>query len=112
VGYGIDAWGLPSVLSALGILSRSPFVVLLLPLSCDQCAEPVGPGSASDRRSSLTSVRSPWSSARQSRRAADSCPNSCSSGPRGVRPYVPRAEWPREPSIAPLRRGQANEHEP
>ena len=32
VGYGIDAWGLTSVLSALGILSSIVFVFLLLPL--------------------------------------------------------------------------------
>jgi MFS family permease len=32
VGYGIDVWGLPSVLSALGILFSTAFVVLLLPL--------------------------------------------------------------------------------
>jgi MFS family permease len=32
VGYGIDAWGLPSVLWALGILFSIVFVVLLLPL--------------------------------------------------------------------------------
>jgi hypothetical protein len=32
VGYGIHAWGLPSVLSALGILFSIAFVVLLLPL--------------------------------------------------------------------------------
>jgi MFS family permease len=32
VGYGIDAWGLPSVLSALGVLFSIAFVVLLLPL--------------------------------------------------------------------------------
>jgi len=32
VGYGIDAWGLPSVLSALGILFSIVFVFLLLPL--------------------------------------------------------------------------------
>ena len=32
VGYGIDACGLPSVLSALGILFSIAFVVLLLPL--------------------------------------------------------------------------------
>jgi MFS family permease len=31
-GYGIDGWGLPSVLTALGILSSIAFVVLLLPL--------------------------------------------------------------------------------
>jgi MFS transporter len=33
VGYGIDAWGLPSVLSALGILFSIVFVGLLLPLA-------------------------------------------------------------------------------
>jgi len=32
VGYGIDRWGLPSVLSALGILFSITFVFLLLPL--------------------------------------------------------------------------------
>ena len=32
VGYGIDAWGLPSVLSALGVLFSMVFVLLLLPL--------------------------------------------------------------------------------
>jgi hypothetical protein len=32
VGYGSDRWGLPSVLSALGILFSIGFVVLLLPL--------------------------------------------------------------------------------
>ena len=32
VGYGIDRWGLPSVLSALGILFLIAFVFLLLPL--------------------------------------------------------------------------------
>src|SRR5712691_6596317 len=32
VGYGIDAWGLPSVLSALGLLFSIAFVFLLLPL--------------------------------------------------------------------------------
>jgi hypothetical protein len=32
VGYGIDAWGLPSVLSALGVVFSLAFVVLLLPL--------------------------------------------------------------------------------
>jgi hypothetical protein len=33
VGYGIDAWGLPSVLSALGILFSIVFVGLLLPVA-------------------------------------------------------------------------------
>jgi hypothetical protein len=32
VGYGIDGWGLPSALSALGILFSIAFVFLLLPL--------------------------------------------------------------------------------
>jgi len=32
VGYGIDRWGLPSVLSSLGILFSIAFVCLLLPL--------------------------------------------------------------------------------
>jgi MFS family permease len=32
VGHGIDAWGLPSVLSALGLLFTIGFVCLLLPL--------------------------------------------------------------------------------
>jgi MFS family permease len=32
VGYGIDVWGLASVLSALGVLSMIVFVFLLLPL--------------------------------------------------------------------------------
>ena len=32
VGYGIDRWGLPSVLSALGVLFSTAFVFLLLPL--------------------------------------------------------------------------------
>jgi hypothetical protein len=33
VGYGIDGWGLPSVLSALGILLSIAFAFLLLPLA-------------------------------------------------------------------------------
>jgi hypothetical protein len=32
LGYGIDAWGLPSVLSALGIVFSIAFVCLFLPL--------------------------------------------------------------------------------
>jgi Major Facilitator Superfamily len=36
VGYGIDAWGLPPVLSALGILFSIVFAVLLLPLILQQ----------------------------------------------------------------------------
>ncbi len=32
VGYGIDAWGLQSILSALGVLFAIAFVLLLLPL--------------------------------------------------------------------------------
>ena len=38
VGYGIDGWGLPSVLSALGILFSIAFVFLLLPLMLRQTA--------------------------------------------------------------------------
>src|SRR4029434_9689337 len=38
VGYGIDRWGLPSVLSALGILFSIAFVVLLLPLVLPEAA--------------------------------------------------------------------------
>jgi MFS family permease len=38
LGYGIDAWGLPSVLSALGILFSIAFVGLLLPLALRETA--------------------------------------------------------------------------
>ena len=38
VGYGIDGWGLASVLSALGILFSIAFVFLLLPLMLRQTA--------------------------------------------------------------------------
>ena len=38
VGCGIDAWGLPSVLSALGILFSIAYVCLLLPLVLRQTA--------------------------------------------------------------------------
>jgi len=38
VGHGIDRWGLPSVLSALGILFSIAFVVLLLPLTLREAA--------------------------------------------------------------------------
>jgi len=38
VGYGIDGWGLPSVLSALGILFSIAFVFLLLPLILSETA--------------------------------------------------------------------------
>jgi len=38
VGYGIDAWGLPSVLSALGIVFSIAFVCLLLPLALRETA--------------------------------------------------------------------------
>jgi hypothetical protein len=37
-GHGIDAWGLPSVLAALGILFSIAFVFLLLPLVLRQGA--------------------------------------------------------------------------
>jgi hypothetical protein len=33
VGYGIDTWGMPLVLSALGVLFSIVFVGLLLPLA-------------------------------------------------------------------------------
>jgi hypothetical protein len=33
VDYGVDGWGLPSVLSALGILFSIAFAFLLLPLA-------------------------------------------------------------------------------
>jgi hypothetical protein len=36
VGYGIDAWGLPSVLSGLGILSAIVFAFLIVPLAARQ----------------------------------------------------------------------------
>lgn len=39
VGYGIDAWGLPSVLSALGILFSIVFVGLLLPVALRETAQ-------------------------------------------------------------------------
>jgi hypothetical protein len=38
VGYGIDAWGLPPVLSVLGILFSIAFVCLLLPLALRETA--------------------------------------------------------------------------
>jgi MFS family permease len=38
VGYGIDAWGLPSVLAGLGVLFSIVFVVLLLPLAAGETA--------------------------------------------------------------------------
>jgi hypothetical protein len=38
VGYGIDAWGLPSVLSVLGILFSIVFVGLLLPVAVRETA--------------------------------------------------------------------------
>jgi len=38
VGQGIDAWGLPSVLSALGMLFSIAFACLLLPLMLRETA--------------------------------------------------------------------------
>ena len=38
VGYGIDTWGLPFVLSALGVLFSIAFVCLLLPLALRESA--------------------------------------------------------------------------
>jgi len=46
VGYGIDAWGLPPVLSALGILFSIAFVCLLLPLVLRDTARTVKEASA------------------------------------------------------------------
>jgi hypothetical protein len=45
VGYGIDAWGLPSVLSALGILFSITFVCLLLPMILHEPAPSPQPSS-------------------------------------------------------------------
>jgi hypothetical protein len=44
VGYGIDRWGLPSVLSALGILFSIAFVFLLLPLVLRETAPSLADG--------------------------------------------------------------------
>jgi MFS family permease len=52
VGYGIDAWGLPLILSALGILFSMVFVLLLLPLVLRETS--LGPAAASDRRMQVT----------------------------------------------------------
>jgi len=54
VGYGIDAWRLPSVLWALGILFSIEFVFLLLPLLLREATGPRGgaSGSAAARRQS------------------------------------------------------------
>jgi hypothetical protein len=46
VGYGIDAWGLPSVLSALGIMFSITFVCLLLPLVLRETARTMKEASA------------------------------------------------------------------
>ena len=46
VGYGIDAWGLPSVLSALGIVFSIAFVCLLLPLILRETARTMKEASA------------------------------------------------------------------
>ena len=43
VGYGIDAWGMPPVLSALGILFSIVFVGLLLPLALREPAPSAAP---------------------------------------------------------------------
>jgi hypothetical protein len=44
VGYGIDAWGLPPVLSALGTLFSIAFVCLLLPLVLRETAPSAAEG--------------------------------------------------------------------
>jgi len=50
VGYGIDAWGLPSALSALGILFSIVFVLLLLPLVLREIPLPAPVHRAGDAR--------------------------------------------------------------
>jgi hypothetical protein len=47
VGYGIDGWGLPSVLSAIGLVCSSVFVVLFLPLVLREAA--LGPARSTER---------------------------------------------------------------
>ena len=54
VGYGIDAWGLPSVLSALGILFSIVFVGLLLPVAYRE----EGKSWTADRPSSISTQSS------------------------------------------------------
>jgi MFS family permease len=53
-GYGIDAWGLPSVLSALGILFSIVFVGLLLPVTYRE----EGKSYTADRPSSISTQSS------------------------------------------------------
>ena len=52
VGYGIDAWGLTMILSALAIMFSVVFVLLLLPLVLRETS--VGPAAASDRHTQVT----------------------------------------------------------
>jgi hypothetical protein len=54
VGYGIDAWALPSVLSALGILFSIVFVGLLLPVAYRE----QGTSWTADRPSSISTQSS------------------------------------------------------
>jgi MFS family permease len=58
-GYGIDAWGLPTVLSALGVLFAIAFVFMLLPLVLREA-----PPSPADEPSRALSGRSLGSSPR------------------------------------------------
>jgi predicted MFS family arabinose efflux permease len=50
VGYGIDGWGLPAVLSALGILYAAAFGVLLLPLIRHEAASAPAPSAGPPER--------------------------------------------------------------
>jgi len=52
VGYGIDAWGLPSILSALGILFSIVFLLLLLPLVLRETS--LSAAAADGRRTQVT----------------------------------------------------------
>jgi hypothetical protein len=69
VGYGIDAWGLPSVLSALGVLFSIAFACLLLPLVLRERAPspadaPGGcPALSASRRFATSRGRTPQESA-------------------------------------------------
>ena len=52
VGYGIDVWGLPSILSVLGILFSIVFVLLLLPLVLRETS--LSAAAADGRRTQVT----------------------------------------------------------
>ena len=52
VGYGIDAWGLPLILFALGILFSIVFLLLLLPLVLRETS--LSPAAAGERHTQVT----------------------------------------------------------